>query len=91
MRSGFGQFCPVAVACEVFAERWTPMIVRELLAGSDRFNEIHRGVPLMSRALLSRRLRELEKAGVIMKASVGEGRAHGYALTPAGREFAPVL
>ena len=56
MRSGFGQFCPVAVACEVFAERWTPMIVRELLAGSDRFNEIHRGVPLMSRALLSRRL-----------------------------------
>ena len=91
MRSGFGQFCPVAVACEVFAERWTPMIVRELLAGSDRFNEIHRGVPLMSRALLSRRLRELEKAGVIMKASVGEGRAHGHALTPAGREFAPVL
>jgi len=55
MRSGFGQFCPVAVACEVFAERWTPMVLRELLAGSEHFNQIHRGVPLMSRALLARR------------------------------------
>src|SRR5512142_63813 len=91
MQSGFGQFCPVAIACEVFAERWTPMILRELLAGSERFNEIHRGVPLMSRALLSRRLRQLEDAGVITKASIAEGRGHGYALTPAGREFAPAL
>ena len=55
----FGQFCPIAVACEVFAERWTPIILRELFAGSHRFNEIHRCIPLISRPLLARRLREL--------------------------------
>jgi DNA-binding HxlR family transcriptional regulator len=91
MRPGFGQFCPVAVACEVFAERWTPMILRELLAGSAHFNEIHRGVPLMSRALLSRRLRELENAGVITVAPVAGRPGHRYELTRAGREFGPVL
>lgn len=91
MRSGFGQFCPVAVACEVFAERWTPLILRELLAGSEHFNELHRGVPLMSRALLARRLRQLEEAGVIEKAQASGERGHRYTLTPAGREFRPVL
>ena len=50
--SGYGQFCPVAVACEVFAERWTPLILRELFAGSRRFSEIRRGMPLISRALI---------------------------------------
>lgn len=91
MHSGFGQFCPVAVACEVFAERWTPMILRELLAGSEHFNQIHRGVPLMSRALLARRLRELEDAGVITKEPIAGKRGHAYRLTPAGKEFKPVL
>ena len=62
---GYGQFCPVAVASEIFAERWTPLILRELLAGETRFNAIRRGVPLMSRTLLARRLRELEDAGVV--------------------------
>jgi DNA-binding HxlR family transcriptional regulator len=90
MRSGFGQFCPVAVACEVFAERWTPLILRELLAGSKHFNEIHRGVPLMSRALLARRLRQLEETGVITKGQTTGERGH-YTLTPAGQEFRPVL
>ena len=91
MGSGFGQFCPVAVACEVFAERWTPLILRELLAGSKHFNEIHRGVPLMSRALLAKRLRQLEEAGVIAKAHATNERGHHYTLTPAGQEFRPVL
>jgi len=91
VRSGFGQFCPVAVACEVFAERWTPLILRELLAGSKHFNEIHRGVPLMSRALLARRLRQLEETGVIERAHGTGERSHHYALTPAGQEFRPVL
>jgi DNA-binding HxlR family transcriptional regulator len=91
MRSGFGQFCPVAVACEVFAERWTPMILRELFAGSDHFNQIHRGVPLMSRALLARRLRGLEDAGVIAKQRTPGKRGHRYTLTPAGQEFRPVI
>jgi DNA-binding HxlR family transcriptional regulator len=92
---GFGQFCPVAVACEVFAERWTPIILRELFAGAHRFNEIHRGIPLISRALLARRLRALETAGVITStpgAAGGKGgRGHDYHLTNAGKEFGTVI
>ena len=62
---GYGQFCPVAVASEIFAERWTPLILRELFSGSRRFNEIRSGMPLISRTLLAQRLRQLEDAGVI--------------------------
>jgi len=67
------------------------MILRELLAGSEHFNEIHRGVPLMSRALLSRRLRRLEETGVIARTRTTGQRGHHYTLTPAGQEFRPVL
>lgn len=74
MRSGFGQFCPVAVACEVFGERWTPIILRELLAGAEQFNTLHRGIPRISRPLLAKRLRELEKAGVVRKEPLPRGR-----------------
>ena len=91
MRTGYGQFCPVAVASEVFAERWTPIILRELLAGSEQFNQIHRGIPLISRALLARRLKELEAAGVIAKEPLTGQRGHRYALTEAGREFRPAI
>jgi DNA-binding HxlR family transcriptional regulator len=91
MKSGFGQFCPVAVACEVFAERWTPIIVRELLAGSHRFNQIQRGIPLISRPLLARRLRELEMAGVITSVPVPQGRGREYHLTDAGIEFRAII
>jgi DNA-binding HxlR family transcriptional regulator len=91
MKGGFGQFCPVAVACEVFAERWTPIILRELFSGSHRFNEIHRCIPLISRALLASRLRDLEAAGVITSAPRAAGRKGGagreYHLTEAGKEF----
>jgi DNA-binding HxlR family transcriptional regulator len=87
MRDGFGQFCPIAVACEVFAERWTPIILRELFAGSHRFNEIHRCIPLISRALLARRLKDLEAAGVIASVESRAGRGREYQLTEAGREF----
>jgi DNA-binding HxlR family transcriptional regulator len=59
---GYGQFCPVAVASEIFVERWTPLILRELFSGSRRFTEIRSGMPLISRTLLSQRLRELEDA-----------------------------
>src|SRR5438105_395636 len=62
------------------------MILRELLAGSEHFNEIHRGVPLMSRALLARRLRQLEETGVIAKVRITGERGHHYTLTPAGQE-----
>src|SRR6186997_3331976 len=91
MTSGFGQFCPVAIASEVFAERWTPLILRELIAGSEQFNDIHRGVPLMSRALLVRRLDELEAAGVITKEALDGKRGHRYRLTPAGEECKPIV
>jgi DNA-binding HxlR family transcriptional regulator len=86
MKGGFGQFCPVAMACEVFAARWTPIILRELFAGSRRFNEIHRGLPLISRALLVKRLRALKAAGVITNAAGGE-----YRLTASGEEFSNVI
>src|SRR4029077_19625027 len=86
---GYGQFCPVAVACEVFAERWTPLIVRELFAGSRRFSEIRRGMPLISRALLTQRLRHLEDVGVIESHPAGRGRE--YRLSQAGAEFHGVI
>jgi DNA-binding HxlR family transcriptional regulator len=83
--SGYGQFCPVAKATEVLAERWTPLVVRELLCGSHRFNELQRGVPLMSRSLLAKRLRDLEQAGVL------ERRGSEYHLTEAGEELRPII
>ena len=85
MKTVYGQFCPVAVASEVFAERWTPVIIRELVLGSRRFNEIQRGVPRISRALLVKRLRELAAHGVITSAG-GE-----YRLTQAGEELGQVV
>ncbi len=91
MKPGFGQFCPVAVACEVFAGRWTTLILRELLAGVQKFNDIHRGIPLISRPLLARRLRELEAAGVITMEPLPVGKGHRYCLTEAGKEFHSII
>ena len=85
MKSRYGQFCPVAVASEIFAERWTPIILRELVLGSRGFNDIHRGVPRISRALLAKRLRDLAAAGVI------EAVDGGYQLTDAGQELGEVV
>ena len=85
--ASFGQFCPVAVASEIFAERWTPIILRELLSGSHRFNEIHRCIPLISRPLLVRRLRDLEAAGVVRASAPQKGKPREYHLTDSGREF----
>src|SRR5262245_49517044 len=84
---GYGQFCPVAKAAEIVAERWTPLVLRELLCGSRRFADLHRGVPLMSRALLAQRLQQLEDAGIIQRTRKIRGRGHEYALTPAGEEL----
>ena len=67
MTEGYGQYCPLAKGAEVFAERWTPLILRELLRGSTTFNDLHRGVPRMSRSLLSSRLRRLESCGVVKR------------------------
>jgi DNA-binding HxlR family transcriptional regulator len=91
MQEGFGQICPVAMASEVFAQRWTPLILRELLSGSRRFNEIQRGLPLVSRALLARRLRALESAGVVEAHPLPGERAREYRLTEAGQEFSAAI
>jgi DNA-binding HxlR family transcriptional regulator len=88
---GHGQFCPVAVACEVFAHRWTPLILRELLAGSTHFNQIKRGLPLISRTTLTERLRALGEAGVVTCEAGTEGGHSEYRLTPAGRELETVI
>lgn len=86
---GYGQFCPVAKAMEVLDERWTMLVVRELILGSRRFNELRKGSPKMSPALLSKRLRTLEQVGVVRREMIG-GHA-SYALTRAGQELEPVV
>ncbi|MGH7316031.1 MAG: winged helix-turn-helix transcriptional regulator [Candidatus Rokuibacteriota bacterium] len=86
---GYGQFCPIAIACETFAERWTPLILRELLFGARRFNEIRQAMPLISRTLLAQRLRALEDAGVVQSRPLARGRE--YRPTPAAEEFREVL
>jgi len=90
-KKGYGQFCPVAQAAEVLAERWTPLVIRELCCGSTRFNELQRGVPRMSPALLSRRLKELEHAGIVETAPAPGGNGFEYHLTRAGEALFPII
>ena len=85
----YGQFCTVARGAEVLGELWTPLVVRELLCGSRRFNEIHRGVPKMSATLLAQRLRKLEEMGVVERRKAAGGSE--YHLTAAGEELRPII
>ncbi|MGF1629954.1 MAG: winged helix-turn-helix transcriptional regulator [Kiloniellaceae bacterium] len=88
----YNQFCPVAMAAEILCTRWTIVLLRELAAGSTRFNELRRGVPRMSPALLTKRLRDLEAAGVLTRRPLaGEGDIHEYKLTAAGRDLKHVV
>lgn len=87
--SSYGQFCPMAKAMELLDERWTLLVVRELLLGSTHFNDLRRGVPRMSPALLSKRLRSLIRAGVVDRTEI-DGRAT-YSLTECGQELAGVV
>jgi DNA-binding HxlR family transcriptional regulator len=90
--ASYGQFCPVAMAAEILCTRWTVVLLRELMAGSTRFNELRRGVPRMSPALLSQRLKELEQAGLIVRRPVrGEPGTLDYHLTEAGDELKPLI
>jgi DNA-binding HxlR family transcriptional regulator len=89
MEETYGQFCTVARGAEVFCERWTPLVIRELLCGSRRFNDLHRGVPRMSTSLLAQRLRHLEEAGIVQRSAVG--KAWEYGLTTAGEELRPIV
>lgn len=91
MRGGYGEFCPIAKASEVFATRWTPLVLRELMLGAHSFNDIHRGVPLMSRTLLAERLRQLEENGIVTKRAHPSAWGWEYWLTPSGEAFHDVL
>ena len=87
----YAQYCPVALASSVIAERWTPLIIRELVIGGRRFNEIDRGLPGISRSLLKQRLDHLERKGVVERVELTHGRGHEYRLTPAGRDLESVI
>src|SRR5258707_7649699 len=88
----YKQFCPVAMAAEILCTRWTVVLLREFVAGSTRFNDLRRGVPRMSPALLSQRLKDLETAGVIRRIrSKAEADLFEYHLTDAGRELKPLV
>ena len=90
MRS-YGQYCPIARAAEVLAERWTPIILRDLLNGRSTFSELAEGAPGLSRTLLTSRLRKLERAGAIQRSPKGKGRGWRYEVTDMGRELRDVL
>jgi DNA-binding HxlR family transcriptional regulator len=87
----YGRFCPVALASEVLADRWTPLILRELVLGNTRFNDIARGLPGISRTLLTQRLRHLERKGVVELWPSPTGRGNEYHLTPAGKDLEAVV
>ncbi len=89
MGSSYHQFCPVAKAMELLDERWTLLVVRELVTGSQHFNQLRRGLPRMSPTLLSKRLHQLTQAGVVQRQV--EGSEVRYVLTSAGRELRPVV
>ena len=88
--SGYGQFCPVSMAAEILCSRWTVVLLREMLCGSTRFNDLRRGLPRMSPTLLSKRLKELELAGVIRSVPTGAGLSE-YVLTEAGEDLRPII
>lgn len=90
MRS-YNQFCPVAKAAELFCERWTALIIRDLAGGPLRFSQLQRGVPLASPTLLSKRLKELEAEGVVTRQRADGAKTWLYALTEAGQEFVPIV
>lgn len=87
----YGQFCPIAKAAEIFCERWTALVIRNLGAGAERFSDIHRGVPHMSATLLTRRLRQLEVEGIVERRRSDTGKSWTYHLTDAGSEFLPLV
>ena len=87
----YSDYCPIAMANEVVGDRWSPLILREIIIGSHRFNEIHRGIPRISRSLLAQRLRLLEHNGLVERRPRPGESASDYVLTPAGRDLEPIL
>jgi DNA-binding HxlR family transcriptional regulator len=87
----YRQYCPIARASEIMAERWTPLVVRNLMLGAHTFNDLARGVPAMSRSLLAKRLAELEHAGVVLSRPKENGHGSTYELTEAGADLTAVI
>lgn len=87
----YGQYCPLARAAEILGDRWTLLVVRNLLCGAEHFNELERGLPGIPRALLAERLRRLQRVGVVEKMTAARGRKTTYRLTPAGCELSDVV
>src|SRR5262249_58724271 len=83
----YGQYCPIARGAEIFAERWTPLIIRNLSVGWGSFSEILQGAPGLSRTMLSERLKQLERLGIVESAPKPGGRGRYYELTPAGHDL----
>ena len=88
---GYGQYCPLALAAELLCRRWTVLVVSRLLDGCTTFTEIHRGMPRISPSLLSSRLQELERAGLIVRSKVRGKDRHNYALTEAGKDLDGII
>lgn len=89
--SAYGQYCPLARAVEILGDRWTLLIVRDMFCGAEHFNALERGLPGISRALLSERLRRLEKYGILTRQPATPGRKSAYRLTQAGLDLFPVI
>ncbi len=89
--AGFGQFCPVAKATEVIGEKWTVLVLRELLLGTTRFNDFQRAISRMSPTLLAKRLRRLEECGIVIRKRLSSQKGYEYRLTAAGKELAPLI
>lgn len=87
----YGQFCPISKALEVLGERWTLLVLRELMLGSTQFNQLQRGLRRVSPTTLSKRLAELQQAGLVVRKRIARQDGHAYHLTAAGRELQPVL
>jgi DNA-binding HxlR family transcriptional regulator len=85
------EYCPIAAGVEVLGDRWNPLIIREVMVGATGFNEIHRGIPRISRTLLAQRLRELQRRGLLRHAAGRPGRPGVYALTAAGQALTPIV
>jgi DNA-binding HxlR family transcriptional regulator len=89
--TSYADYCPISMGVDVLGDRWTPLVIRELMVGATGFNEIHRGIPRISRTLLAQRLRQLERAGLLDRVVSERGRAGRYALTPAGEALTPIV
>jgi DNA-binding HxlR family transcriptional regulator len=85
--TGYGQFCPVAKATEVIGEKWTLLVLRELLLGTTRFNDFQRAMSRMSPTLLVKRLRQLEECGIVIRKKLSGQKGYEYRLTAAGKEL----